>query len=198
MRHAAVFSSLQLVRGYARLVRSKVGTIAVRLLWLFLIALFAYSVIQIGGSIALKQKEIHTRDITIDQDSIPHSHPVLTLHTRHLHQDDELFSTFLHEQLHWCLDEHKQQTDAAMAELKMIYPTVPVGYPDGARDQESTYLHLITCYLEEQVDHKVMGPERTMAVMNFWAGDHYRWVYRTVLKGGNKIGLVISQQGSEP
>jgi hypothetical protein len=44
-----------------------------------------------------------THEIVIDEKSIPHSHPVLTLHTRHLKQDDELLSTYLHEQLHWFL-----------------------------------------------------------------------------------------------
>lgn len=43
----------------------------------------------------------YTRTISIDDDAIPHSHPVLTLHARHLDDDDLLLSTFLHEQAHW-------------------------------------------------------------------------------------------------
>jgi hypothetical protein len=44
---------------------------------------------------------IFTRPILIDEKAIPHSHPVLTLHTRHLKQDEQLLSTFIHEQAHW-------------------------------------------------------------------------------------------------
>lgn len=43
-----------------------------------------------------------TRTILIEsgRDVIPHSHPVLTLSTRHLKDDELLLSTFVHEQLH--------------------------------------------------------------------------------------------------
>src|SRR5690348_10802294 len=73
------------------------------------------------------QKYTFTRSVVIDERSIPHSHPVLTLHTRHLHSDDQLLSTYVHEQLHWYLENHQQQTDAAENDLRKIYPKVPVG-----------------------------------------------------------------------
>ena len=50
---------------------------------------------------------LFTRSVRIDERAIPHSHPVLTLHTRHLGQDILLLSTFLHEQLHWFLDSRQ-------------------------------------------------------------------------------------------
>src|SRR5262245_52213072 len=46
-------------------------------------------------------KWIFTKSILIDEKAIPHSHPVLTIHTRHLKDDELLLSTFVHEQLHW-------------------------------------------------------------------------------------------------
>jgi hypothetical protein len=135
--------------------------------------------------------------VVIDERSIPHSHPVLTLHTRHLNSDDQLLSTYVHEQLHWFLDEHLQQTTAAENDLRRIYPKVPVGYPDGSDDEEGTYLHLITCYLEMQADRELMGPERTLAVMNFWAHDHYRWVYKTIMRDEPTIRKVVEQERLE-
>ena len=134
-----------------------------------------------------------TRAVVIDENSIPHSHPVLTLHTRHLNSDDQLLSTYVHEQLHWYLDQHSQQTKAAEDELRKIYPKVPVGYPDGAQDEQSTYLHLITCYLEMLADRELMGRERTTALMNFWSTDHYRWVYKTVIQDERKIDSVVTE-----
>ena len=127
------------------------------------------------------RKYTFTNTVIIDEKAIPHSHPVLTLHTRHLNSDDQLLSTYVHEQLHWYLEAHQKQTAAAENDLRKIYPKVPVGYPDGANDEGSTYLHLIDCYLEMQADRDLMGLQRASAVMNYWAGDHYRWVYKTVM-----------------
>jgi len=31
--------------------------------------------------------------------------------------------------------------------------------------------------------------------MHFWAGDHYRWVYRTVLADGPKIDEILRHHG---
>ncbi len=142
-------------------------------------------------------KYTFTRSVLIDQASIPHSHPVLTLHTRHLGSDDQLLSTYVHEQLHWFLDEHLQQTRAAEDELRKIYRKVPVGSPDGSDDEEGTYLHLITCYLEMQADRQLIGTERTAAVMDFWARDHYRWVYRTVIRDEQTIARVVHREQLE-
>ena len=138
-----------------------------------------------------------TNNVMIDERSIPHSHPVLTLHTRHLKSDDQLLSTLVHEQIHWFLDQHRAQTQAAEADLRRIYPKVPVGYPDGSDDEEGTYLHLITCFLEMHADRELIGPDRTVAVMNFWAGDHYRWVYRTVMQDEAKIRHIVQQEKLE-
>ena len=142
-------------------------------------------------------KYTFTRQVVIDEHAIPHSHPVLTLHTRHLNSDDQLLSTYVHEQLHWYLAAHDQQTQAAEAELRKLYPKVPTGYPDGAQDEESTYLHLIDCYLELQADRHLMGPQRAAEVIQFWSGDHYRWVYKTVLQDEARIAQIVKRQNLE-
>jgi hypothetical protein len=81
---------------------------------------------------------VFTRKIIIESDVIPHSHPVLTLSTRHLKDDDLLLSTFVHEQLHWYLDEKPKETEEAYKEFKAVFPKVPVRFPEGANDEEST------------------------------------------------------------
>jgi hypothetical protein len=138
-----------------------------------------------------------TDKVMIDYQSIPHSHPVLTLHTRHLSSDDQLLSTYVHEQLHWWLDAKFDQTKKAEDDLRKLYPKVPVGYPEGAQDEESTYLHLIDCYLEMQADRALLGKERTTELMKFWSGDHYRWVYRTVVEDETKIAEVVKKNNLE-
>ena len=139
-------------------------------------------------------KYTYTNTVIIDEKAIPHSHPVLTLHTRHLGSDDQLLSTYVHEQLHWYLEAHQEQTAAAEYDLRKLYPKVPVGYPDGADDEQSTYLHLIDCYLEMQADRELIGRQRALAVMNYWAGDHYRWVYKTVMKDESTIASVVGKE----
>ena len=120
------------------------------------------------------ERWIFTRSLVIDSTPgvIPHSHPVLTLNTRHRKDDDLLLSTFVHENLHHFLTQHADQTDAAKRELRKIFPKVPVGYPDGADSEDSGYLHLIVNYLEYQADKELLGELRAFTVFQFWTVDH--------------------------
>lgn len=79
---------------------------------------------------------IFTTSILIDEDAIPHSHPTLTLHTRHLRDDDLLLSTFVHEQAHWFFDQHRSDAAKAVSELRGLYPSIPVGFPEGSNDSD--------------------------------------------------------------
>ncbi len=143
-------------------------------------------------------KWIFTKRVLIDQTQIPHSHPVLTLHTRHLHHDDELLSAFIHEEIHWFIEAHPQAEAQADAELRKLFPKLPVGFPDGANDDESNYLHLVVCYDEYQAMKKLLGPERARKLMDFWASDHYRVIYRAVLAHEDQIGRIVRQHQLEP
>lgn len=136
-----------------------------------------------------------TRDIIIDETEIPHSHPVLTLHARHLKDDDLLLSTFLHEQTHWWLDEHPAERAAAVRELRRLYPRIPVGYPEGSDAAEVNYDHLIIIYIEYRADQRLLGELRARAVMQFLASDHYRWLYREILRDPEKVGAVVKAHG---
>ena len=134
---------------------------------------------------------VHTRDIVIDDTEIPHSHPVLTLHARHLKDDDLLLSTFVHEQTHWFLDEHPAERAAAVRDLRRHFPHIPVGYPEGSDGAEVNYDHLIIIYIEYRADQRLMGELRARAVMEFLAHDHYRWLYRELLRDPEKVGRVV-------
>lgn len=134
---------------------------------------------------------IHTRDIVIDETEIPHSHPVLTLHARHLKDDDLLLSTFVHEQTHHLLEQHPEERAAAVRELRRLYPRIPIGFPDGSDSAEVNYDHLLIIYTEYRADQRLMGELRARAVMEFLAHDHYRWLYREVLRDPEKVGRVV-------
>jgi len=141
-----------------------------------------------------------TRKIRIDGSPqvIPHSHPVLTLSTRHQKDDDLLLSTFVHEQLHWYLEENHERAQPALQELRKLYPDAPAGPREGASDLESTYLHLIVCYWEIRAAKELLGELRAYQVGQFWAQDHYTWIYRKVMEEGYKIGPLIHKHGLIP
>lgn len=136
---------------------------------------------------------IFTQKIIIESgfNVIPHSHPVLTLSTRHLKDDELLLSTFVHEQLHWFLVQNPKETEEAYKELRSLFPKVPVGFPEGARNEESTYKHIIVCYLEYQAVKALLGELKAKQVMGFWATDHYTWIYKTVLEREREIGSLV-------
>lgn len=143
---------------------------------------------------------IFTRKIVIDGSPrvIPHSHPVLTLSTRHLKDDDLLLATFVHEQLHWYLTENHERAQPALAELRKLYPDAPSGHPLGGGDKESTWSHLIVCYWEIRAVKELLGELRGFQVAQFWTNDHYMWIYRKVLEEGYKIGPLIQKHGLIP
>ena len=138
-------------------------------------------------------KWIYTNSIVIDEKSIPHSHPTLTLHTRHSKDDELLLSTFVHEQLHWFLVQNNKETGEAIKELRVLFPKVPTGFPEGGEDEESTYLHLLVCYLEYRADKQLLGELKAKQIMDFWAADHYTWVYKNVLEHQRDIFNIMSK-----
>ena len=137
-------------------------------------------------------KWIFTDSIVIDEESIPHSNPVLTLSTRHLKDDELLVSTFVHEQLHRFF-QRNNQTDEAINELRVLFPKAPVGFPEGAEDEYGTYVHLLVNFFEWRADRDLFGELRARQIMDFWATDHYRWVYKTVLERPRDIWKIASK-----
>lgn len=130
-----------------------------------------------------------TRKVLIEDKVIPHSHPVLTLSTRG--DGDELLATFVHEQIHWFLDENSERTEKAKAELKALYPKVPVGPPDGARNEGSSYLHLIVNYLEYEAMRELIGEEKARRLLE--GKGYYKWIYKTVLTDTSRLKEVVER-----
>lgn len=141
---------------------------------------------------------IFTRRVVIDSGATPHSHPVLTLNTRYLKQDRQLLSTFVHEQYHWYEQAHKRQVDAAMAELRRAWRTLPVGSPEGAEDEDSTYLHVIVCFAEYQSLKRIFGEGEAHKLIDFWSRDHYRAIYRLLLDEEVNVGAIVRRHGLWP
>ena len=134
---------------------------------------------------------IYTRSVIIESDVVPHSHPVLTLNTKYLDDDAWQLSTFLHEQVHWFIGARDEAEEAVIAELRQRYPNVPVGFPEGARTEGSTYLHLIVNWLELDAMTELIGEEQARALMA--RKPYYRWAFGRVLEDTEEIGALLAK-----
>ena len=142
----------------------------------------------------------YTRIVRIVPGGETFSHPMLTLGNRFADNEDLLLSTYLHEQMHWYLwhlgtPEH-DPVAPFFDELVKRYPEAPTSLPDGARNYESTYLHLVVNWLEVAAASEFIGRRRAFA--NAEAQGTYRWIYRTVLKDWDLLGELYERHGLVP
>ena len=137
-------------------------------------------------------KWVATDRIVIDEDAIPHSHPMLTLHTRHLKDDELLLSTFVHEQMHWFLSTHHDDMASAEVELRSLFPHLPLNYPKGSDTQEANYAHLVIILIEWRADRELFGELKAREIMDFWAHDHYTSLYQLVIDHKSEIDKIAA------
>lgn len=128
------------------------------------------------------------------------AHPVLTLGNRFAESEDLLLSTYLHEQMHWYLWYLGTPDRDMMApfydELVRRYPDAPIELPDGARNYDATYSHLVVNWLEIAATSEFIGRERAVAVAR--GTRSYRWIYRTVLKDWDLLGELYERYDIVP
>ena len=138
-----------------------------------------------------------TKKIRITADEKPHSHPILTLNTFHIDNENMFLSTYLHEQIHWYLADHRAvDSSQAIEILQQRYPNVPSPESERARDEYSIYLHLVVNWLEIEATGKVIGRDETLRV--FDEPFVYRWIYGAVIRDWRSIGGLLSESGISP
>jgi hypothetical protein len=127
-----------------------------------------------------------TKQVRVAPTEIPHSHPTLTLNTQ-LFDADEILCQYLHEQMHWYEEilGCARAESPLIAELRRRYPRAPATLPEGARDEHSTYLHLLVNWLEIEAASQFLGSERAREIASRLP--YYRWIYRTVLSDWNEL-----------
>ncbi|HMB39289.1 MAG TPA: hypothetical protein VKO85_09425 [Wenzhouxiangellaceae bacterium] len=126
---------------------------------------------------------------------IPHSHPILTLHTRHVANPNQLLAVFLHEQIHWFLASpaNRDAQEAALYQLREIYPRVPHSRDGGAADEDSTYLHLLVNWLEFDALSQLLGIDKAREVVQ--GKDVYEWIYGEVIKDNQELESIVNRHG---
>lgn len=142
----------------------------------------------------------YTRHVRIVPASKTFSHPILTLGTRFTETEDQLLATYLHEQMHWYLYllggiDH-DPIEPIFDELVRRYPDAPTSLPEGARNYDQTYAHLVVCWLELEVTGRLIGRMRAAALADTTYG--YRWIYRTVLRDWTALEALLRAHGIVP
>lgn len=138
-----------------------------------------------------------TKRVVIDEESIPHSHPTLTLSPPViLREPAGLLSMYLHEQIHWQLVAHRWKVLRATRALRRAFPAVPTRQDGGAKNKRSTYLHLLVNWLEVESLRRVAGDDAAERLLGATAdGPVYGWVYRQVRDRGDEIGAIVRDVG---
>lgn len=140
-----------------------------------------------------------TDAVVIDETSVPHSHPLLTLNTRHRNDDLLLLSTYLHEQLHWFIWlQPDERVEPAIVTLMARYAEPPVGFPEGAGDTLSTYFHHLISSLEYLSLRRVVGEREAHRAISYWQSDHYTEIYRTVMQDMRSLDAIARRNGLIP
>jgi hypothetical protein len=140
---------------------------------------------------------LYTKKVHIQSYVVPHSHPVLTLNTRNAEKPRELLSTWLHEEFHWWTSTKNAETQSAITELKKTWPKVEAG---AAADVQSTYLHLIVCYLEYRSLVHFLGEGQAKDLIGSLAVNDkiYPWIYMQVLQKESVISNVLKKHNLLP
>jgi hypothetical protein len=132
---------------------------------------------------------LYTKQIHIQSYVVPHSHPILTINTRHAERPHHLLATWLHEEFHWWVGLNSVNYERTLAELKKMFPDIP----GGNISPRSTYLHLIICYLEYRaLVHYLGEKESRLIIKELIEKDKlYPWVYAQILNKRAAIAKVI-------
>jgi hypothetical protein len=133
---------------------------------------------------------LFTTKIHIERMVIPKSHPILTINTRNAEKPNKILAVFLHEQLHWWVNANKKRAQAAIKELKKLFPQAPVTSTSGP---DSTHLKLIVCLLEYKALTYYLGrKESKKIVVSIMRDDKlYPWVYHQVLNNDKVIEKIV-------
>ncbi len=147
---------------------------------------------------------IFTKEVRIEVGAEPYSHPILTLNTDFLDNDELQLSTFIHEQAHWFVSQfvpYRAPEDEAevaiIRELRQMYPNAPL--PD-----YNAYLHLIVAWVELDAMVQLVGEEKARQLLEkkvqrlteeplSQVDQRYKWYNMRVLEDTQEIGTVLAK-----
>lgn len=116
--------------------------------------------------------------------------PVITLNTRYKDHPHRLLAQLIHEELHWWMKDHKGNVQVAIPELKATFRGVPK--IKGSKDPDSTYRHLLICWMEFRALSKYFGEEEAALVLRHFVQERrFPWIYTRILNDHRKIEKIV-------
>ncbi len=134
-----------------------------------------------------------TTDIHIQPQSVPTSHPILTLNTRYAENPNLLLASFLHYELHWWLERKSKEFQLAQADLKSLFfplPAVAI-----SKSEKDTFQHLIICFLEyEALIHYLNLKEANKILKDLiYKEKIHPWIYKQAYKNYEEIKFIVKK-----
>ena len=133
---------------------------------------------------------IFTNTMIVDETATPHSHPVLTIHTKRRERTSACcWRCSCTNNCTGSKSERAADRDRAIEQTRQRYPhrsrrLPPEGAPGTSIRRACTS---IVCYLEHCALARLLGAEAGREIIEALSRDHYRWIYRTVLADGDVI-----------
>lgn len=116
--------------------------------------------------------------------------PIITLNTRYKDHPQRLLAQLLHEELHWWMNDHKQNVQVAIPELKSTFKGIP--QIRGAKDADSGARHLLICWMEFRALAKYFGEEEAIGVMEHFVKEkRFPWIYSRLIKDHRKVEKIV-------
>jgi hypothetical protein len=84
---------------------------------------------------------------------------------------------------------------AAVTALQTAFPNLPLGFPDRADTAESNFENLVVVAWEDEGLQRLVEELAAREVMEFWATDHYRALYRTVIDHRREVRSILRALG---
>ncbi len=116
--------------------------------------------------------------------------PVLILNTKYKDYPNRLLAQLLHEELHWWMNTHKRNVQVAIPKLKRAFPGSPKIY--GSKDPDSTYRHLLICWMEFRALAKYVGLDSATDVLqHFVKVGRFPRIYKRILSDHSKVEEIV-------
>ncbi len=147
---------------------------------------------------------IFTQEVRIKEGAQPYSHPILTLNTDFLDNDEQQMSIFIHEQAHWFVSEsvpYRAPEDGSeveiIEELQLLFPNAPVS-------DYGTFLHLIVGWVELDAMVELVGERKARQLLRekierlteeplSRVDQRYKWYNMKVLENSQEIGELLAK-----
>lgn len=134
-----------------------------------------------------------TKNIEINTHPSVPKPQTLSIDTKFAEHPNKLLSQWLHGELHFWILLNSKKSKLAVADLKKIYPRIPVEIRPG--DKVSGYAHLIICYLELETLSFYLGKKESLSIISELMKKHkiFPWVYYQVINKNFVIKQVVEK-----